>query len=437
MNRASTSVPTHATVASPGVGVGDVPPGAIPGPASLELGDARDGRGDSERRHTHTARSGASPASNRTVVRSGEHLADSHCRSACGGSAEQSPSIARRGFASASGPNHVVGAAGQVGRQPSPRARISKRLLRELAQRGLRHLGSLLLVLAAEAEGNACEITQAELAEMLCCDVRTVRRHEALLEQLGILRVVRSGRGNRRMVVLERLDAQLQPRIPSLADESSDRAADPNLTGRQASEQLDLFHNLPTASPQVAAACGHPCPVSSARETGHETGVHIRLARDARARAEEPLSDSSARRPAAAPWSAWRSRDAVTVAARRACNVPEWKSPSTEVDRIVLEWHTRLAMWPNTLRDVVTAGRDHCLKHGEARTLRYVDALARHCLLNRKNPAGSFLNGMRKWTARREGAAAAKRQHVLEDVGPAKSIGNVLANVLPREVRHA
>lgn len=303
---------------------------------------------------------------------------------------------------------------------PSPRTRVSPRLVRELAKRGMRHLVPLLLVLATEAEGRACSLSQPELAEKLSLHVSNVRRQERILEQLGVLRVVRGGPNNRRLVVLENLDAQ----------------AVTNGARRAASRPSEVVHDRSTDSPHCEPEVVRPCAVSRARETAHEECSHIRLAR-ARAHAEEPLSDSSAREPAAAPFGPWATKSARATAELRACRAPEWPGPSEAVDERVREAHRRLSMWPNTLRAVVIGARDHARKHGETRTLAYIEALERWCLGTRKKPAGSFYRAICKWTAKIEGAAPALRQHVLEDVGPAKHVAGILERFIPQAVRHA
>lgn len=331
---------------------------------------------------------------------------------------------------------------------PSPRLRVSSRLVRELARRGFRHVVPLLLVLAAEANGSACELTQAEIAARLALDVSNVRRQEHTLEQLGILRIVRNGRRNRRLIVIEDLDAQKA------------RAHTP-----------EVVHNASPVPSHAPTQTARPCAVSSARETAHEERSHIRIA-GARACAEEPLSDSSARqvgtsdttasgaaRPSsstslatlvaredqdalergsgapAAPWGPWRSNVSAIAVGQRAMRMPEWKGPSEKVDERARELHRRLAMWPNTLREVVICARDLARLRGEDKALVYLDALERHCLLKARKPGGAALNALRKRTAQPE-RGARLRQHVLEDVGRARHVGGLVEAILNGGLRH-
>lgn len=306
--------------------------------------------------------------------------------------------------------------AGDPDANPGPYTRVTQRFRRALRKAGLGHALTLLDELASAAEGGACWLSQAALASRMGTSVRTVKRHERALEQAGILKRVHGGPGNRRLVVLERLDAQDVPATPA-----------------------QLLHKPSTASPQPPASGDTAVTTMGGAGVGTRDDRMIRIARDAGARVEEPLSDSSARHATAtpaAPWSAWRGgSNAARGAAGRGSRMPDWDGPSPAVDTRVRELHARLGIFDNCLRQVVIWARDITRARGEAKTLSYLDALERHCARS-KRPGAMAYGALRRRTAQAE-QRPALRQHLLEELVGARPLAALVRDLVPQEHRRA
>lgn len=325
---------------------------------------------------------------------------------------------------------------------PGPFTRVTQRFRRALRAAGLGHALTLLDELATAAEGGACWLSQAALAERMGTTVRTVKRQERALTDAGILRRIHGGPGNRRLVVLEHLDAQDVPARPTAAADAPPRTW-PASARAAALETLReaarLLHTLSPASPHSPGSGDTDVTSTPPQGVGTCADRMIRIARDAGARVEKPLSDSSARQApgtAAAPWSAWRGGSNATLqAAGRGTRMPDWAGPSQAVDERLQQLHTRLGIFDNCLRQAAIWARDICTARGEERTLKYLDALERHCARARR-PGAMAYGALRRRTAQRD-AKPALRQHVLEELMGARPLAALVREAIQEGPRRA
>lgn len=225
--------------------------------------------------------------------------------------------------------------------QASP---LSPSLLAALSRRGLARALGLLALLASEAQAGVVSIPQPELARRLGVSERTVRRHERDLAAADVLHVRRGGPRNRRELTLVALEHH-----PANASELS------TVVPEFSTFSVETGHRRPDTAGR-----------SERRGDGALQGSRAQRIPSERSSAERPRDFSTA------SWGFPRPGPGSTR--------PNWPGPSRAVDDRAEVLHTRLGMWPNTLREVVLLARDVCTNEGEARTLQYLANLERHSL---------------------------------------------------------